>query len=89
MSYNCLTVSCVLRRTILLNQIRAKVSHITLTTRVIRSQRQSAYSTLTYILRRTFKIKAQSYNCRSYYTNNTSYICCIDELLNRVFERTK
>ena len=60
MSKNCLTVSCVLRRTILLNQIRAKVAHITLTTRVIRSQRQSAYSTLTYILRRTFK--AESYN---------------------------
>ena len=51
MSYNCPTVSCVLRRTVLLNQIRAKVAHITLTTRVIRSQRQSAYSTLTYILR--------------------------------------
>ena len=46
MSYNCLTVSCVLRRTILLNQIRAKVAHITPTTHVIRSQRQSAYSTL-------------------------------------------
>ena len=29
MSYNCRTVSCVLRRTILLNQIRAKVAHIT------------------------------------------------------------
>ena len=76
MSYNCLTVSCVLRRTILLNQIRAKVAHIALTTRVIRSQRQTAYSTLTYILRRTFK--AQSFNCRSYYANNTSYICYID-----------
>ena len=48
MSYNCLTVSCVLRRTILSNQIRAKVAHITLATRVIRSQRQSAYSTLIY-----------------------------------------
>ena len=35
-----------------------------------------AYSTPTDILRRTFK--AQSYNCRSYYTNNTSYICYID-----------
>ena len=76
MSYNCLTVSCVLRRTILSNQIRAKVAHITLATRVIRSQMQSAYNTLTYILRRTFK--AQSYDCRSYYTNNTSYICYID-----------
>ena len=41
MSYNCLTVSCVLRRTILLNKIRAKFSHITLTMCMIHSQRQA------------------------------------------------
>ena len=77
MSYNCLTVSCVLRRTILLNQIRAKVAHITLITRDSRDSFPKAKRIQhTYILRRTFK--AQSYNCRSCYTKNTSYICYID-----------